>query len=381
MMINTGYNSRKEVVTDLLFELDDICRKNNLKYTLTGTFANTVAEEGKFPDKYDYITIAMTQGDIERLIEIVNTSENKHREIEYFLNNPYARGFQIRYCNNDTTLINVKEIGNHVNYGMFIRIQTVWKVPDSRWRAKFVSTLKQGWKGSQKRLASCNYKRYIPAVILKCIVKLLGKNNVRRWLYNYNKKLKFINRWEDIPQNEKLSIGKGVFSGEADWNLKDLTIDGHHLYVADALLHRIVDPHPTHATVKINDIEDLCMPFKDILNSDIMKDLYTTQKSRDQYLFIVTRANKAVKVVNNAWQTYLMTRDVIRFKDLYNDEKLLEIENLINEDNALSCEEELLEYRLAKSKWRKLNISFIENAKVERLIAKADKKFNNEINS
>ena len=93
MMINTGYNSRKEVVTDLLFELDDICRKNNLKYTLTGTFANTVAEEGKFPDEYDYITIAMTQGDIERLIEIVNTSENKHREIEYFLNNPYARGF------------------------------------------------------------------------------------------------------------------------------------------------------------------------------------------------------------------------------------------------------------------------------------------------
>ena len=94
-------SERRRVMLELLCGCDQICRANGLKYTITGTFAENVLE-GRIPDDYDYIFIAMTTGDLERFVDIVNSEAYPNREVEYFLNNPNATGHEYRFCNNET---------------------------------------------------------------------------------------------------------------------------------------------------------------------------------------------------------------------------------------------------------------------------------------
>jgi len=370
---------RREVLIGLLLELDEICRKNNLKYSLTGRVANAIGEENKFPDAFDFLTVAMTQGDIDKFIKIVNDQNSHHRQVEYFLNNPNAIGLQIRYCNSDTTLINVKQIGNHVNYGMYIKIKPIEKIPTSKIRSKFLRFLKLAWKGSKKRLDSCNYKRFLPVLILKGIVQIVGKKNFSRFLYNYNKKLKYIDNWEEIACYEKVRIGRGIFSGELLYNLNEINIEGCSLLLSPALMHRIIEKNPTHKTVAINDIEDVNIPFQDIMNSHIVENMYQTQKIRNQYLRIVTLANKPASVMKQAWRTYLMTRDVINFEDVYNEERLQKIYSAIENNDVDTYFEEMNDYLSARKHWYKLKIPFIKNNKLEEIIAFAKNKFQSEL--
>lgn len=368
MKTDTGRRNRKEVMEELLFELHEICKRNDLHYTLTGIVANSAGEEERFPEEYDYLTVAMTQGDIERLVQIVNGTEDTHRQVEYFLNNPYARGFQVRYCNNDTTLINVKEFGNHINYGMYVRIRAVERIPEKGMRTEFLNLCRKAWKGSQKRLASCNYKRFVPALILKCTVGIIGRKNAAKALYHLSKQLKFIDKWEEIKGYEKVRIGTGVFEGESVCQLKEVPVDGGTVFLSEALMHRIVEHNPSHATVTVNDIEASDAPFKSVMDSGIVTELKNAQEVRDRYLSIVTKANKHAKAMGNAWNTYLMTRDVLEFQETYTEERIERVKAAVAQEDILTYKEEMHDYLAARRRWRRLHIPFIENEELEQVI-------------
>lgn len=368
--------NRQEIVLNLFFELDEICKKNNLNYTMTGVIANSLVEENQFPDSFDYLTVAMTQGDIDKFIRIINDGNNSHRQVEYFLNNPYASGFQIRYCNEDTTLINVKEIGKHVNYGMYIKIKPIEKVIEKKWKAKLLKFLKLTWRASKKDLDSCHYKRYIPVLITKCIVSIVGKKNFSKKLYNFNKKLRYIDNWDEIKQYEKVKIGKGVFYGERIHELNDINVSNHLISLSPEVLHRIIEVKPSHETVLMNDIEDVNISYKEFMtNNDILNKLDKTRKQRNQYLRIVTLSNKAAYVMKQAWRTYLMTRDVINCQDIYNSEKIDNIKKLIESNDYEAYFEEMQEYLIPRRRWKKLKIPFIKNQELEQIIELAKNKF------
>lgn len=366
--------NRMDVLRDLLFELDGICRANDLKYTLVGDAAQSIYENREFPAAYDYISVAMTEGDAERLIEIVN-SKNTNRSVEYFLNNPLAKSIQYRFCNNDTTLINVKEIGSHVNFGFYIKIMPIKDMTTSGFKGKLLRLFKAAWKGSAKTLSSCNGKRIIPVIILKGAVNLIGRRRAAKWLYKYNSKLRRIDKWEDIAACGKVGIGKKIFNSETVWIPETINVGNNKVFIAEAVVGSNIDRNYSHATVVMNDIENAEIPFSEIINGSDFNILLNTKKIRDDYLSTVTRANKAAKYIGHAWRIYLMTRDVVYLKELYDDELISHIKRTIDDRDYEQYRENMRPYLAARKKWKRLKVPFLKSERLEKIIDRAKESF------
>lgn len=367
--------SRMDVLRELLVELDQICRENNLKYTLVGEVANQIAENNTFPELYDYISVGMTLGDIHRLIKIVDDIDG--RQIEYFMNNENARGLQFRFCNSNTTLINVKEIDNHVNYGFYIRIRPINDGSNTGFKAKILRLAKGVWKGSCKTMASSNSKRKVLVVLSKMIVGVLGCKNVRKWIYNYNYKLRAIDSWNDIASLNRVVIGKAAFVESEEWELVDVNVDGNTFMYAPNVIGRYIEALPTHQTVMMNDIENTEIPFTEIINNEQFSEFNKTKEYRDEYLKIVTLANKPAKYIKKCWNTYRMSKDVVAFEDTYNDEVISKIEDAMDNCNQELYFEYMQDYLRAKRRWRRLDVPFIKNDTLEDIIKRAKEVFEN----
>lgn len=358
--------SRMEVLKELLFELDEICKNNGLKYTLTGEFALMAHTKKQFPKEFDYITIAMTMGDIERLIKIVNTS-NSHRQVEYILNNPHATGLQIRYCNSDTTLINIKEFGTHVNYGFFIRIRPIVRVVKSRKKRKLLKLFKRIWNRSSKRIRSCSYGEIIQVILAKNVIRLIGKKRAAHLLYTYDKKLKYIDKWENLSDYKKIKIGTEKFVNVPTWDLKYVNVGGKQLLFTECVVNRAIEKIPIHRAVEINEIEKIEVPFNEVLNVDRLGELRRIQKIRDEYFKSVTKAKPSTIYIRNAWNIYLMTRDIIYLRKLYSESEVLKISMALDNKNYETYWEGIRPYIETRKKWRKLKIPFLEILELERI--------------
>ena len=367
--------NRKDILKELLFVFDDICKANDLKYSVVGNVAKIVTGIEGASDDFENITVAMTGGDIEKLIAIVNSKEQYRYQVEYILNNPFARGLQIRFYDKDTTSINIKEFGNHIFYGFFIRIQPIERVVENKMSAKLLKFFKQAWKGSSKRIEACNYKRIVPVVLLKTVRKIIGRERVAKLLYNYNRKLKCIENWEEISKYDTVRIGSAFFINEFDWEIKEYFWGNKQVSVCSLVLNRRTSKEITKANIDLNFIEEFNTPFSEVLSEDIKKDLYKMQKERDVYLRIVTKANGAANIMKHAWQTYLMIHDVIEFDEMYSEEVITNIQNAIDENNYDDYIEKMGPYLISRRKWRRAKIPFIVNSDLEDVILRAEEVF------
>ena len=374
--MTTTKPNRMELLKSLLFELHDLCVENHLNYTLTGPIARSISQTGEFPEAFDFITVAMTQGDLERLIRIVNGQPAAHRQVEYFENNPYATGMQARFCNNDTTLISVKEFEKHVNYGFYIGIKTIDRPPESQVREKLLRFFKKAWKGSCLRLSATNWKWMIPVVILKCAVLLFGgRRNAARLLYRYNRKLKFIDKWEDISRYPSVRAGIARFYGEPSWELQNVTAEGKELLLAEPMLTRQVERTPSHSTVLVDNIEAAGIPFAEVLNSDLMEDLRELHAIRNRYYKTISKARTAARTITKSWNTYLMTRDVVSLQELYSEEVVEKVRKAVRAGDYETYQCEMEPYLSARRRWQRLRVPFIPNPGLEELIISADRIF------
>lgn len=370
--------SRTNILSQLLFEFDGICRSNGLKYSLINSEGKSVLDKGVLPENTDYMAVAMTMGDIERFISIVNNG-NSDREVEYLLNNPDARNLQYRYCNSNTTLINVKEIGNHKNYGMYLRIVPINDASVKGNKNKFLKFMRAAWKGSKKSIASCNYKRIVPVILLKIFVGIFGKKRIAKFIYNYYHKLKFIDKWEDIKDCRLVAVGRKRITPEEEWTIEDIKVDDEHFVMCSpdlAYMNNIIKL-PSHETVLMNEIDNAEIPYSEIINSGIYDDILNTKKERDFYLKIVTLATKAAKYTAGAWNIYQMTRDKVSFEEMYDDELLQEINDSIrdcDQEQYFSC---MRPYLSAKRKWKRKGVPFIKIERLEAVISNAKEKFGN----
>ena len=368
--------SRTNILSQLLFEFDGICRSNGMKYSLINSEGKSVLEEGGLPENTDYMAVAMTMGDLERFISIVNDG-NSDREVEYLLNNPDARNLQYRYCNSNTTLINVKEIGNHKNYGMYLRIVPINDASVKGKKNKFLRFMRAAWKGSKKSIASCNYKRIVPVILLKIFVGIFGKKRIAKFIYNYYRKLKFIDKWEDIKDCKNVSVGRKRITPEEEWTIEDIKVDDEHFVMCSpdlAYMNNIIKL-PSHETVLMNEIDNAEIPYSEIINSGIYDDILNTKKERDLYLKIVTLATAAGQYTARAWNIYQMTRDKVSLEEIYNDEFLQYINDCIEEGNQDQYYECMRAYLSARRKWKRKGIPFIEIERLEAVISSAKRNF------
>lgn len=364
--------SRMDVLKKLLFEINDICSQHGLQYTLVGEIADEIIRTGNMPEHFDYAAVAMTMGDIERFIEVVNNDGRTDREVEYLLNNSKAGGLQIRYCDCSTTLINVKEIGRHTNYGIFVVLLPIDKGGETRAQQNLLKLYKKALKGSTKSFDSCTFKKAVPVAMLKCMTEIIGNARVRRIIFDYNNKLHYIDKWADISKFDAIAIGKASFDDITNWGPKTYKVDGKKLKIVEAVFEKNIKKYPRKETVQMNDIVDTEVPFNEVLDSEIVCSLQKVQAKRNAYLKKISKATKATKVTNRGWKTYIMTRDVVELESIYSEEELNRLEGLIDEEKYNDFMDAAETYITIRDKWTRTSIPFINIPKLDSLIEKVE---------
>ena len=105
---------------EILDDLDDICRRNSIKYFLTGKALLQAYRYGKAVDPNTEITVTMLSEDSEKFIEAVNKEQPKNRYIDSMLTNQYYHRMGLRFCDTESTDYNVTVRGER--FGIFINI-------------------------------------------------------------------------------------------------------------------------------------------------------------------------------------------------------------------------------------------------------------------
>ena len=105
--------TKTDIQLELLQEIDEVCSKNHLNYILfeidgLNPFHKTKEEPG-------LISVAMTQGDIERFSKIIEDNFSENRYVEGIFNNPRYTPIHVSYGNRNTTDIKILELSHNIH--------------------------------------------------------------------------------------------------------------------------------------------------------------------------------------------------------------------------------------------------------------------------
>ena len=359
---------KAEVQYDLLLELDQICRQNRLHYTLTEDITGGSRVDGSVDHAFRSPAVGMTAGDLERFADIVSR-ERPDRFVEYFLNNPGAEDWSARFCNSNTTLVNIRDYGKHINYGIFIDIVEIRRKLTGR-RGRAARILQDLWKESFVRISE-RQKHLIPLIFLmKACRLLLGRKRVKEFFYGHIRKAAGIDSWEQIRTLKTVYLGNRKIKNTDSFQLTQVDVGGHPVSIMTALLkpHRRKKTPPKKPPTVTYEIVDVSLPYGEVLQGTVKQALGEAVRSRSKYFAMIDTIKGHLERKNQAWNTYLMTKDVVLLREIYSGDVIDEIRELKRAGQMEAYEKKISRYVRSKSKWRKKGVEFIEMAELEQLM-------------
>ena len=224
--------TKTDIQIELLQEIEEICLKNNLNYVLAGenglnAYLNHTIKNGPID-----VSVAMTQGDIDRFCKIIETEYKNSRYVEGIFNSPKYNPFYVSYGNENTTYFNMVNIDNRIHHGIQVRIYPIRRSMDLNgnkiegWTPKLNKERKLRQKLNKRIESKKFWKEKLAQKVLNIPYSLTGGG--KRY-YNEVKKNIFIDKWEDIQKYSKVRVINKEITTESLKEIQKYEVDNIEL--------------------------------------------------------------------------------------------------------------------------------------------------------
>lgn len=190
---------------ELLTELDEICKRENIKYYLCDESAHAAVMGQNLYKNSCRVSVAMTPDNVRKFIEAVKKENRADRIVDCMMTNKSYPEFSASYCDSNTTMVELpyKEEGRKPYIGVTIHII---RLKPKSFR-KYYKLTKNIWEYCRK-----NVNEY-PTVFKKTVVfgckavkTVLGEANLGRLLFKTWCSVFTSNR-----KAKKMAIGTGTY--------------------------------------------------------------------------------------------------------------------------------------------------------------------------
>lgn len=380
--------TKQEIQIELLQEINEICQKNNLKYIFVGINSLNAYLNHTIKNNDRVVSIAMTQGDIDRFCEIVEKSGNDDRYVEGIFNNPNYLPLYVIYGNENTTEFHMIARNKNKHHGISIRIYPIRKSVELdgtkiKTFGKRLSTERRMRNFMNKTIENKKFW-FIKAGlnVMKGAYSLTGGG--KRY-YKEVKKNYFIDKWEDIQNYSEVRIINRNIESRLLKETGTMEFDGIQVPMpkdTDEYFTLLFGEEFRDRRINVVNrprvIVDTEVSYKEIMEET--KDIIQEAKSiREEVMWQRLKVSKEKKAVNNVWQLVKMTDRQIKLREEYGET----IENLLTYDldDEEQLEELYEELRPAIGSLRRysnLGMTFSIDPKTDALIEKVLIKMGNE---
>ena len=361
--------SKIDIQLELLAEIEEICSQNKLNYVLFEVDGlnpfHTLKKENP-----GFISIAMTQGDIERFSKIIEEN-HKSRYVEGTFNNPRYDPIYVSYGNKNTTEIPILELSHKKNYGIEIiihPINTSVNLDGSRIQAdKRLSKEKKIRTTLNKRIENPKFW-----YIKTGMAVLNGAYSIAGGGKGYYKKLMKnigIDSWDEIQNYSEVNINEFDINVKKLDDLQAINANGIDIRVPkdteDFFIKRIENDNREYDNNTIIDTE---IGYEEVLNEteDIIKE---AKGENEEIAWIKVKAKDEQSTIQKVWQLVEMTNIQVQYIDYFKDksDKLSKLD-LNNKNEFDEVYDELKPVITDLKKYAKIDLTFTVNDKIDRLI-------------
>ena len=179
----TEMDDYQKKLLQLLKELDQICKENDISYFLQGKTALVALVFQGFIENFRNLSIGMTSGNARKLVHYLEKNCSSDRYWECLLNSPDYPRISIRYGDRDSTDIKITNFGNYSYHGISIAIEIYRYKEKNKYHEKISNFYELGWEYIQNPKLYEN-KRILSSFGTQIMMGLVGKKRFARYLYN-----------------------------------------------------------------------------------------------------------------------------------------------------------------------------------------------------
>ena len=164
----------QRVRLNLLAEIDEICERNDILYTVWGNTLLQAVTAEQYLDTWGNLVIAMTTENAEKFMAVFEKEKPKDRYLESMKVNPRYHLMNLRYCDTTTLDFAISEAGERECYGIYVQIELLRHPCGGKLKDKLLNLVESGW---QQQYTYREYSRYNKAAytLVRALRAVRGK--------------------------------------------------------------------------------------------------------------------------------------------------------------------------------------------------------------
>ena len=321
--------SKQDIQLELLQEIDEICSENDLKYIFVGRNAFNAYVNHTIKNNFAHVSVAMTQGDINRFCNIVEKQNNPDRYVEGMFNNPKYIRLYVSYGNENTTDYHMISLNNNIHHGINVRIYPIIKSHDLEGNKIEITDSKISKEYKLRKFLNKKIvnKKYTPIRLgISVLDNVYDVSGFRKKYPEKIAELILIDKWEDIQKYSKVQIGNTIIDTRYFNETTRCPVDDLELcypkdtndYFRQIYGRDVEDVNVVLKSERKNAIVDTEIGYKKILGEtkDLLDEIRATHEDLVWGRF---KVRKEKKCVDDVWRLVKMTNTQIKYTKFFEE--------------------------------------------------------------